>query len=298
MSAVEFLHAVHGDPFVACVYGPSGVGKTVDTGYSFPNALFLAAPGGLQSIRSVCGFVPESEPAETLGDVLAVLQRLKKTGSHRTVVVDDFSFTAQRTLASLESQKLSGWRLWGKLKDLGLALRDESRFCGVNVVLSCWEQAPKTKPDGSRLRGGPQLPLNLPDQIPAMCDVVLRAVHEPGRKPWPTAYTCSSNPEYITKDRYHVASRLGSAPMNLGEILRWGGAYVERAAHLPDQEEQVAALSQWVVSNSPDPKAINEVFRSLVQNGSTSQEAAWTMRDALDRAVLHRMAEKSKTTFI
>ncbi len=32
-------------PVVICTYGPSGIGKSTDMGYSFPNALFIAAPG-------------------------------------------------------------------------------------------------------------------------------------------------------------------------------------------------------------------------------------------------------------
>ena len=48
------------EPAFVCVYGPPGVGKTTDCGYSFPNALFLAAPGALKPLRSVCGYKPRS----------------------------------------------------------------------------------------------------------------------------------------------------------------------------------------------------------------------------------------------
>lgn len=57
------------DPVLSLSYGPSGIGKTTDTGLSFPNALFIAAPGALQSIRNVAGYDPLVENASTLLDV-------------------------------------------------------------------------------------------------------------------------------------------------------------------------------------------------------------------------------------
>jgi hypothetical protein len=135
------------ESIMVCTYGPSGIGKTTDQGYSFPSALFVAAPGALQSIRTTCGYEPAStNNVTTLSEATALLQQV--AGDFSAVVIDDFSFMAEQTFSSLE-KKYSGFKLWGKLRDVALEFRNTARYCGVDVILNCWEQPPKTKPDGS-----------------------------------------------------------------------------------------------------------------------------------------------------
>jgi hypothetical protein len=73
------------DPVLSLSYGPSGIGKTTDTGLSFPNALFIAAPGALQSIRNVAGYDPLVENATTLLDVTKLVS---KVGEYRAKGAD------------------------------------------------------------------------------------------------------------------------------------------------------------------------------------------------------------------
>ena len=142
------------EPVVVMTYGPSGVGKTTDMGYSFPRALFIAAPGALTSIRSVCGYEPTRIWVDTLSAATDLIEAA--SGKYQTVVIDDFSFLAEQTFSTLE-KKYSGFRLWGELRDTALTFRDKARMSGVNVVFNCWEQPPKIKHDGARVRGGPML---------------------------------------------------------------------------------------------------------------------------------------------
>lgn len=287
------------EPIVVCTYGPSGIGKTTDMGYSFPTALFLAAPGALNSIVSVCGYVPDREPVTTVMQVIEVLDRVAKVKNKKydTLVVDDFSFVAEQTFAELET-KHSGFKLFGKMRDVALEFRDKSRYAGVNVVLNCWEQPPKTKEDGSRVRGGPQLTGKLPEQIPALCDVVLRAVHEPQRKPWPASYRCGPDPGYVMKDRFNTASVADPAPMNLGEILRASGVHIQRHTDYPDQEEQVESISQALTGDSrQDAEMANTVFRKLIENGRSVTYARWTLRDAMDRSVIRKARNAQSLRF-
>lgn len=283
-------------PFVVCTYGPSGIGKTTDMLYSFPRALFLAAPGALTSSLPVCGYEPDSGYVSTIGEATTIIEAA--AGRYNTVVIDDFSFLAEQTFSSLE-KKYSGFRLWGELRSIALDFRDKSRMSGVNVVMNCWEQPPKTKYDGSKVRGGPMLSGRLPEQIPALCDVVLRAVHEPKNRPWPAVYRCNADPSYVMKDRFHTSSLADPVPMNLAEILRSSGLNIQRHPDLPDQEKRVEAISSSLSGDiKEDTNLANEIYASLIQAGQSVAVARWTLRDALDRAVLRSAKSQAENVFL
>lgn len=280
---------------VVLTYGPSGVGKTTDQGYSFPTALFVAAPGALGSIRSVCGYEPAVTPASTLMEATRLLGEVK--GKFDVLVIDDFSFLAEQTFSHFES-RTSGFTLWGKLRDAVHSFRDAARFSNMCVVMNSWEQAPKTSYKGEKVRGGPRLSGNMPEQVPALCDVVLRATHEARRQPWPAAYRCYFDPSWVMKDRFNVASAIDPCPMNLGELLRASGMDVKRHPDLPDQEAMVEGLATRF-ADLPDPTvAANEFYQKLLSAGVSVTAARWTLRDALDRAEIRRALATANTTFI
>lgn len=284
------------DSTVICTYGPSGVGKTTDMGYSFPRALFAAAPGALNSVKSLCGYQPATTQIETIEDATRLIKEVKD--QFNWLVIDDFSFMAEQTFSKLE-RKYSGFKVWGALRDAALAFRDTARYSNINVALNCWEQGPKMKPDGTKVRGGPLLSGRLPEQIPAMCDLVLRGGHDPRRKPWPAVYRCTLDPSWVMKDRFNIASSIDPAPMNLAEILRAAGREVPRHEDLPEQEQWVEKLSQRILDMGDfNPAAINELYSTLREGGMSATVAKWTLRDALDRSDIRRALNKSADTFL
>lgn len=283
-------------PVVACTYGVSGLGKSVDLGYSFPRALFVAPPGALNSVQSVCGYQPEQVWVNTIPEVTEIIAGVRDR--FKTVVIDEFSFLAEQTFSALE-KKHSGFRLWGELRDAALRFRDTSRYSGVNVILACWEQPPKIKHDGSRVRGGPLLSGKLPEQIPALCDVVLRAMHDTAARPWPAVYRCAADPNYVMKDRFDTASVADPAPLNLAEILRASGLMVPRHPDLAKQEEEVEIVASHLTGDvKGDTEQANTIYASLVKAGQPVSVARWTLRDALDRAVLRRAKLASQSVFL
>ena len=292
------------DPVLSLSYGPSGIGKTTDTGLSFPNALFIAAPGALQSIRNVAGYSPLVENASTLLDVTKLVNTV---GSYKAkgadtkidaVVVDDFSYLAEQTFASLE-KKFNGFRLWGELRDAVLDFRNAARFAKVHVVVNCWEQAPKDKAGGGRVKGGPMLSGNLPEQVPAMFDMVLRCGQDPMRKPWQGIYQCTLDPNYIMKDRLNVASAAHPAPMNMAELIRAAGYQISRHADTPWQEEMVEKVATSMLEAGPnqDKDIANKVYADLIRHATVPQ-ARWTLRDAMDRAVIRRALAARDATYL
>lgn len=279
-----------GDPVVVCTYGPSGVGKTSDAGYSFPTALFLAAPGALNSIQSLCGYQPDRLAVNTIEEATAIIEKVGNSKKYKTVVIDDFSFMAEQTFSALEANpKYKGFALWGKMRDIALEFRDRSRYAGVNVVLNCWEQPPKMRENGQMVRGGPQLSGKLPEQIPALCDLVLRATHDKKRKPWGAVYRCNPDPSYVMKDRFHIAAQIDPAPMNLAELLRASGIQIDRHPDIKDQEATVQKIAENFSGKvSDDAPLANDIYTSLLGKGMPPAHAKWTLRDALDRAVIRR----------
>lgn len=286
------------DRALVLTYGPSGSGKTSDAGYSFPNALFLAAPGALHSIKSLCGYQPRVHQANTIDDATKVLMSLDpKKHKVDSVVVDDFSFLAEQQFAVYD-KRYSGFRLWGALRDSAIAFRNAARYAKCHVILNCWEKGPHVKPDGTRVRGGPMLSGKLPEQIPAMCDMVLRCGFDQGRRPWPGVYRCSLSTDYVMKDRFDVAPTLDPAPMNIAEILRAAGFDVSRHPGMPWQEEVVEMLAQRMVPAEDLAEAANAGYTELLQQGVQAPEARWTVRDAMDRAVIRRALSARDSTFI
>lgn len=285
------------ETFVALIYGPSGLGKTTDCGFSFPEAYFLAAPGALKSIEANCGFMPASANIRTIPDALKAMEVLGKEKKYQTLVIDDFSFMAEQTVNWLENtKKMSGFKLWGEMKELALEIRDKSRYCGLNVVANAWEQAPKLAMDGSRVRGGPMLPGRLPESIPAMCDIVLRAMPDPRRKPHPVVYRCNPDVSWTMKDRNHVAYCIDPAPMNLREILIAGKESVG-AHRFPEHDTRVEKLSGIFTGNTEEDKEkANQTYRILKSEMPVIQ-ARWTIRDALDRALIRKERAKSDEDF-
>jgi hypothetical protein len=426
------------DSIVVCTYGPSGIGKTTDQGYSFPRALFVAAPGALNSVRSVCGYMPATVQIATIMDATKLIKNYSK--DYNTIVIDDFSFLSEQTFSTLE-KKHKGFALWGELRDQALEFRDTARFSGVDVILNCfarstefitdtgvksfadfedgdevtvlthkgrwrkakvrsygeramntitlrrgparhvvkatpdhrwllqdgsettslcegmclmdapqgytalmpgrltslvgsyfvdsiepstpeqawclvveddssfvlpwgtptgncWEQGPKVAANGGKLRGGPMLSGRLPEAIPAMCDLVLRATHEPQRKPWGAAYRCSPDPSYIMKDRFNVASLIDPAPMNLAEILRAANIPVERHPDAPDQEEIVEGFTQKMLTLDNPVGQANEFYKLLLDSGVAVPAARWILRDAMDRTNIRKALANVHSSFI
>lgn len=293
------------DPVLALVYGGSGAGKTTDSGFSFPNALFIAAPGALQSIRHNAGFEPLVENASTIPDVtklITTIGQYKAKGSDTkidAVVVDDFSYLAEQTFAMLE-KKFNGFRLWGELRDAVIDFRNAARFAKVHIVMNAWEQPPKDRPGGARVKGGPMLSGNLPEQVPAMFDMVLRCGMDPMRKPWPGIYQCVLDANYIMKDRLNIASACHPAPMNLGELIRAANYDLSRHPDLGWQEDVVTKVAAQMIQDgaAKDKETANAVYGDLVKNGVNPLHAKWTLRDAMDRSVIQRALAARNSVFL
>ena len=287
-------------PILASIYGPPGIGKTVDLGYSFPTGDFIGQPSddggkpaGLISIEKVCGYAPRGHVAKTMADASKVIKSLPR-GGH--TVIDDFSGMARETVRSCKKRFRNGYDVWDTVMNDAVDLLNALAQRGGVGVLNCWGADPKSKDDGTRRRGGPELVGKLVEQVPARCDMVLRVDMEPMRKPWPAVYKCSPDRNYVMKDRLNIVNRVSPAPMNLREILRSGGLPLP---YINEQQEDWTDKIAVMLRESGNPTgSANTLYHQLIELGLEQPLARWVMRDALDRVVIERALTKHGSNFI
>ena len=283
------------DPIFGLSYAPSSYGKTVDTGYAFPNGLFICKRGGTKSITSVCGFSPATLLHSTLDDATRALHTHGK--KFDAIIIDEFDFLVEDTFRHLE-QRFSGFKLFGELRKSILTFRNVARDCGTHVWLTALEKGPKVRDDGRKIRGGPSLTGDLPEKVPAMCDLVVRGARDPLRKPWPGIYRIDVNStDWVGKDRDNGTP--DPAPMNIGEILRLNGYELSRHPSVPWQEQMVEGIAIEMIGAGPseDVEVAKKWFSQLLSKGVTPASARWTVRDAWDRTILRRAQVARHSSF-
>lgn len=102
------------------------------------------------------------------------------------------------------------------------------------------------------------------------------------------------------KDRLNIATQCHPAPMNMAELIRAADYDVSRHPDLGWQEEIVEKVAQQMLAEGAgrDKDIANSVYADLIKNGIRPQHARWTLRDALDRAVIRRAKAQRESTFL
>ena len=274
------------DPSFTAVYGKAKQGKSTDTIFAFPEALFIAAPGALNPAASVVGVEPKYVvDADFIDEVTELVRRYGK--KVRAIVVDDFSIIADQTMRREETRR-KGWRLWSALRNLLLDVRGAARDAGCHVIFSCHERPPGLAKGIARL-GGPKLPGQMPEDFPALADLVLRVRYDLTRVAWPYVYTAGPDANWVVGDRYNVVQH--AAPMNLGEILRAAGHEIPRPAGLEWIEKGVEGLAEVLIpyDNPVDERGVIKAAAEKLSGANRHpRHIAWLLRDTIDRAALHR----------
>jgi hypothetical protein len=280
------------EPAVVCVYGPSGMGKTTDTLFSFPMGLFMALPGALKPSLRVVGWDPYATgqvvPVADLDAAVAALTKIKP-GVFDAVVVDDLSLLAERTMLKLEAKHAnsrSGFAMWNELRDTVIRFREAARACGLHVILNTHERQPETH-DGTFFRGGPSLPSKtLTERIPHISDTVLRACADPTSPgAWKGVYKCeSANPQWIMKDRHGCCPP--TAPQNIAEIMRLAGYTIRRYPGLEWQEDWVEWTASQLATGRPEKEVMTELNSNFVD--ADPLHLRWVRRDGRHRFTLRK----------
>lgn len=279
-------------PFIV-ISGPPGAGKTVDIMRAVATeAVVAAVPGALKPIEPLLGIKPKMEyRAPTIEDAIKGLTEIKRIAGKKNAptwyVADEFSYMAERTAIRLE-RKHSGYKFWGKLRDVCINFRDAARDAGVGVIVNCWDQPPQTKASGKFVRGGPRLPGDMPEQFPGIADYVFLAAHDMSCIPWPWSYRTRGDTQWALKDRTDQTP--DPSPMNLGAILRFSGYtlnYPEAMRSLEPVVSELAASYAGMDTGAALAHA-QGFYPQLINAGVDPRYAKWALTDARDRGALMR----------
>jgi hypothetical protein len=241
-------------------------------------------------------------PAATIEQATAALKDVKKltTNGYKGnkplyYVADEFSYMAERTWSQLES-RFTGFRLWGKMREICIDFRDAAREANVGVIVNTWVAGPVTKSSGKFVRGGPQLPSDMPEKFPAIADGLILAEYDIARSPWPWRYRTTGDANWGMK--WRDARVPSHAPMNLGEMLRFSGYKAPRPAVMAWAEETVETIAQHLLGVPlQQHAAICEDAYQLLRKQYDPRHAKWAVIDARDRALLHSAQARQWATF-
>tara|TARA_R110002060_G_scaffold30712_2_gene41239 strand:+ start:224 stop:1132 length:909 start_codon:yes stop_codon:yes gene_type:complete len=292
-------------------YGVSGIGKTTDDGYSFPNGIFLAAAGALRSIEELCGYQPKQITVRSLKDALEAVDNLinlqskgwaglDPTDIPDALIVDDFSLMVETFTLDLQERGIKGFDLWRIIRHNVLLFRDKIQSLHMHCIVNCWEQAPTNKDKKGLtffLRGGPKLPSDLPELFPAGFHMALRCRFSHERPGWGAVYQTKGDKDWTCRDRHNACP--DPAPMNLGELLRSANYKMSRLALIASwQEDKVEELSQNFLAYGSPKQFANENYTLLINEGHHHLHARWTIRDAWDRALIRKANSTRFQNFI
>tara|TARA_R100001163_G_C5025412_1_gene167093 strand:+ start:165 stop:1049 length:885 start_codon:yes stop_codon:yes gene_type:complete len=278
------------DGIFAVIYGPSKTGKSTATGAAGANGLFIAQTGGLLPLKNFLGLenikTAGAKDVEAAGTLVA-----QSAGKTPTIVVDDFSLLVESTVTELEKKHSFG-DMWRKLRQQVLFMRDSARYAtskGTHVFFNCHQVPPKVS-SGKRVRGGPKLPGQLPEQFSAFADVVARAEYEETAAPWKYLLRTGPHPDYIAGDRLGVLP--DPAPMNLREALIAAGYDLPRPKGFEWMDKTADKLCELVLKNGL------EDWRTTLQKAGKElagkydlRHVRWVLQDSLHRAVIQNAGE-------
>lgn len=294
------------DPVFAINYGVSGVGKSTDMIYAFPdNAIIFGERNAVRApARSVVGVeiadsnIIQPNRIEDASDYIEKNHESLRKRGIIAAIADDFSLLAQNTFDHYEREqaktgKKDGYFVINSLVDEIHRFRNVCRRASIHVFVNAHD-GPRhlNKNSGRYINGGPKLPGQIQEDIGQAFDVVLHVVRNPTRPVgFKAEFHCGVDSDYTTKDRLNIVD--GVMPFNTAEYLRAAGYEIPRACGLEWMEPVVEHFATFIVTlgqNIVNPQVMlqvgNEMRAALAQKTSDPRHVNWVIRDAYDRAFI------------
>jgi len=276
------------------LYAPSKSGKTLATLCAAFHGKWVAEKGALLPANEFGIPIPDAVRAPELPDVAKYVSTLVK---QKTVipalVIDDMSLIVQRTLSRLENEGV-GVAMWGRIRQWVMSIAYDAKELterGTHVIFNFHEQPPRTS-SGKYIRGGPQMPGQLPEQFSAECYVVCRAVFDPTAAPWKYVLHTGPSGTHIHGDRMGVFPDVG--PMNLREGLIQAGYDIPRPKGMEWMDSVVEKMSEKLLAddNLENWKQVLKAPAVKLAQKHGSGPVRWAVQDTVHRAVIkHHLAE-------
>lgn len=187
-----------------CVYGPSGVGKTVLCATA-PEPVIISAEKGLLSLRKVRRTVIEIKNVAELGEAYAWCTQSQEARHYWTVCLDSLSEIAEVVLAHLITTvgKNDPRKAYGELiPQMSTVIRMFRDLPGKNVCLTAKMEQAKDEMTGAMMYGPSSPGQKLGPMIPYFFDEVfaLRIGKDPNNQLFRYLQT-QPDLQYVAKDR-------------------------------------------------------------------------------------------------
>lgn len=323
----EAVKRVYGNvPPFALVGSPPKVGKTTDSLYTLPNAMYLFSDGGLKPAVGVVGWAPldTDSRARTLTEgIKAITERIKagdpkkglqfKNEAGQTmwgVVIDDFSLKAKAEVAFQEANpsktadgKVNKFAIWNNVNAQTNRVITICRELGMPAYLSAHLREPGIDEDTKwKIPGGPDVASKgLSTAISAWVDYIVYVVDDPTRIRWPHGLSANSlGGNWLAGDRHNIVTTGAfgqpmSTPLNTAEVFRAAGYTLPRPVGMEWCESMVVfGADQILVHRKPDSVVFQDVINAVKARVPNLQpwQAIWMLRDIADRVEIRQKSQR------
>lgn len=271
------------------IYGKAKIGKSsqlielchsgaIATGSSsalLPGQTFLGLPG-------VTSFIVDN---------LKALRKLVKVEApkHKYFGIDDLTQIVNRSGRDWKSLNAD---IIGLIYEDMIPIRDKHGTC---FCITLHEQEERIS-SNKRIRGGPQLPGQAPEEFSGYLDTVLRASNEETMELWPFVYWSISRPKWIAGDRLSIFPDI--CPMNIVAGLKLYGLEWKSphswmdglSAKLHGELRGLSDITQWRDTVKP----IIQIAQDKDINKYTLPLIKWAARNALHMTFYERARSVDK----
>lgn len=302
------------DPTVALIMGDPKLGKTSDVLWAFPNGYNIAAPGALKPAEQIVGISIPDVRKHNAVTVKAIVERLGQvlpTGT-LSILIDDLTLIVDASVRAYELQGVNKWKVFQFIRNDLMDMRAKARQLGIHVAMTLHEKKPRydevKTPEGGTMQrmiaqGGPNLPGQMMEGIPAVCDAILHLKKSDSLVSlWPVVYRNPvDDPRYVGVGLRELPP-IDPLPANLAEILRAAGHIIPEP--FPGHEETTEKIAAAMVA---DPDHIRKIVEDVAPKLSAKYATqvaldrvwvrrTWVLRDALARAQLRLAIARYRAT--
>lgn len=270
------------------IYGRAKLGKSTQL------SELCAGSGAMAIVASSSALLPAKTFLELPGlntreaaSISEVRKLVKEHGPKCKIMgIDDLTVIVKR---SGKEWKVLNRDIIGLIYEDCIPIRDKYGTC---FVITLHEQEERIS-SGKRIRGGPELPGQAPEEFSGYLDVILRAVSDETMELWPFVYHSISRPKWIAGDRLSVFP--DQCPMNICEGLRLYGMNIARAPGLEWQDHMTHKLYEMLIAEPDNITNWRDIVKPIVLTAISKNperyklgQVKWAVRDALHRAIYQK----------
>ena len=201
----------------ACVYGPPGSGKTVNTTRIAGKTLLLSSDNSSLVLRNFDRPNLTIKTVESFKEFENTFTEVTKTKQYDNIIVDCLTDIMDAHIVDVRMKGFSGdirqhyLDMYTRVK----ALVRKAAYCDTNVILNCWEDMfEKSLPTGEIVNYiAPAIPAKIRNNVCGLCNFVayVSSMVKDGKRQW--YFVLEGNDSLMAKDQ--IFMRKACLPENL-----------------------------------------------------------------------------------